>query len=72
MPSRAPAPIPHDLAQRWCDLAERRVDYFRELFQTGRWKHYYSEREFILRMRDVMAAVENWRSLAGREPGFPS
>ena len=68
MPSGYSIPIAYRLAQRWCDLAESRVDYFRVLFQTGRWKHYYSERQFIERMRDVMAAVEAWRILAGRDP----
>jgi uncharacterized repeat protein (TIGR03809 family) len=72
MPSGRPTATVNPLSQRWCDLAERRIDYFRELYVTGRWKHYYRERQFIERMRDVMTGVEDWRALAGRAPsGMP-
>ena len=66
MPTPAP-PIPTELAQRWLNLAQRRADYFTELFHSGRWKHYYDERQFIERMGDVMNAVEDWRILAGQD-----
>ena len=35
------------VAQKWRDLAERRRDHFAELYDSGRWRHYYSEDEFI-------------------------
>jgi uncharacterized repeat protein (TIGR03809 family) len=54
------------IAQRWCDLAERRRDYFVELYDSGRWKHYYDDRKFLERMRDVIEVLNAWRRLAGR------
>ena len=55
------------VARRWCDLAERRRDYFIELYRSGRWKHYYSEDQFRSRMRDVLQAARKWDELAGRD-----
>ncbi|MGI8526992.1 MAG: TIGR03809 family protein [Pseudolabrys sp.] len=55
------------IAQGWSDLAERRRDYFVELYNSGRWKHYYDERQFVARMRDVVKAAEIWSKLAGRQ-----
>jgi uncharacterized repeat protein (TIGR03809 family) len=55
------------IAQRWCDLAERRREYFIELFKSGRWKHYYDEEAFLERLRDVVKATEAWAELARRD-----
>lgn len=52
------------IAQRWRDLAARRRTHFIELYQSGRWKHYYSEADFVLRMREVCQAAEQWEKLA--------
>jgi len=61
--------LPSDqIAQRWRDLAERRRSHFIELYQSGRWKHYYSEADFILRMREVVQAAEQWEKLASPQP----
>ena len=38
----------------WRDLALRRHAYYVELFKSGRWTRYFTEQEFIERMRDVM------------------
>ncbi|MBV8791410.1 MAG: TIGR03809 family protein [Pseudolabrys sp.] len=56
------------IAQRWSDLAERRRAHFIELFKSGRWKHYYSEQEFLDRLREAVACAENWKELAGSPP----
>ena len=68
MPTVQGGPPFDAIARRWCDLAQRRLDYFTELYRSGRWKHYYSEPHFVLRMRDVVRAVEIWSELAGRRP----
>ncbi|MGE3148938.1 MAG: TIGR03809 family protein [Pseudorhodoplanes sp.] len=52
------------LAQKWRDLAERRRDHIIELYQTGRWKHYYTEQELIACLREAIAALEVWDALA--------
>ena len=57
-------PSSEQIAQRWRDLAERRRSYFIELYQSGRWKHYYSEADFVLRMREVCHSAEQWEKLA--------
>jgi uncharacterized repeat protein (TIGR03809 family) len=57
------------LSHKWRDLAERRRAHFVELYSSGRWKHYYTEDEFVLRLREVFAAVEAWAKLAPRGGG---
>lgn len=61
----------HTLAHRWCDLAERRREHFVELYRSGRWKIYYSEREFLDALRDAIADVDRWSALAGRPVASP-
>jgi len=56
----------NDVAGRWHALAERRLLYYRELYHTGRWKIYYTEESFAVRMRDVIKAADVWRDLAAR------
>ena len=55
-----------NIAQKWRDLAERRRDHFVELYQSGRWRHYYGEDEFVLIMREVMDVTETWARIAPR------
>jgi uncharacterized repeat protein (TIGR03809 family) len=59
-------------ARQWQDLAERRLAYFIELYRSGRWRHYYSEEKFALRMRDVIANTERWRELASAPADGPA
>jgi uncharacterized repeat protein (TIGR03809 family) len=56
------------VAARWCSLAERRLQYLTELFDSGRWRRYYSERAFVEIVREATAVVAFWRDLAGFEP----
>src|ERR1700742_1912911 len=55
------------LSARWCALAERRLDHLTELFETGRWRRYYSERVFLDNIREAKRAVKNWRALSRGE-----
>ena len=57
-----------DVAQKWCDLAERRRAHFVELYHSGRWKRYYTEEQFLIRMREVISAADAWAQIA-RRPG---
>jgi uncharacterized repeat protein (TIGR03809 family) len=52
---------------RWCAFAEQRLDYLTELFETGRWRRYHSERAFLENIQEAKTAVEVWRNLATRE-----
>jgi uncharacterized repeat protein (TIGR03809 family) len=55
-----------EISRKWRDLAERRLAYFTELYRSGRWKHYYTEDDFVVRMRDVVKAAKVWSNLADR------
>src|ERR1700730_4748405 len=56
-----------DAVARWCNLAERRLEYLTELFETGRWRRYHTERAFLENIQEAKAAVETWRDLLNRE-----
>jgi hypothetical protein len=54
----------HLLAARWQHLAEQRLDYLTELFESGRWRRYYSERAFLENIQEAKTAVGTWRRLS--------
>ena len=56
-----------DIVARWSALAERRLDYLTELFETGRWRRFHSEVAFLENIQEAKAAVETWRDLLTRE-----
>ena len=56
-----------DIVARWCNLAEQRLDYLTELFETGRWRRYHDEHAFLENIREAKTAVETWRDLLSRE-----
>jgi uncharacterized repeat protein (TIGR03809 family) len=56
-----------DIVARWCALAERRLEYLTELFETGRWRRFHSEIAFLENIQEAKAAVETWRDLLSRE-----
>ncbi|WP_316238699.1 TIGR03809 family protein [Bradyrhizobium sp. SZCCHNR1015] len=57
-----------ELAARWCALAERRLDHLTELFDSGRWRRYYTEQSFLDDLRHAKAAVQTWQALSRAEP----
>ena len=59
--------FPHAMdpaARKWRDLAERQRAHVVELFESGRWRHYYSDTEFLVEMRKAMAIAQKWAQLA--------
>jgi uncharacterized repeat protein (TIGR03809 family) len=56
-----------DIVARWCALAEQRLDYLSELFETGRWRRFHSEQAFLENIEEAKAAVKTWRELSSRE-----
>jgi uncharacterized repeat protein (TIGR03809 family) len=56
-----------EILNRWCALAEQRLDHLTELFETGRWRRYHSEVSFLENIQEAKSAVETWRRLATRE-----
>ncbi|GLH78928.1 hypothetical protein SSBR45G_38370 [Bradyrhizobium sp. SSBR45G] len=53
-----------ELAARWCALAEKRLDHLTELFDSGRWRRYYTEQSLLDDIRHAKAAVQTWKALA--------
>ena len=56
-----------DVIARWCNLAEQRLEYLTELFETGRWRRFHTERAFLENIQEAKTAVETWRRLSTRE-----
>jgi uncharacterized repeat protein (TIGR03809 family) len=56
-----------EIIERWCALAESRLDYLTELFESGRWRRFHTEADFLDNIREAKAAVETWRGLATAE-----
>jgi uncharacterized repeat protein (TIGR03809 family) len=61
-------PALDEVAQKWRALAERRRAHFVELYHTGRWKRYYSEEQFLLKMREAIKATDRWAQIAPTPP----
>ena len=59
---RSPRPL-DEVAQKWRDIAERRREHFIRLYDSGRWKLYYTEEEFLARMREAIALVNRWAAI---------
>jgi hypothetical protein len=57
---------PDEVSLRWRSLAERRRSYFVELYNSGRWKQYYTEDAFLAQMHEVVRSAEEWDKLVGQ------
>jgi uncharacterized repeat protein (TIGR03809 family) len=56
---------PHrEVIARWCTLAERRLNYLIELFESGRWRRYYTEAALLEDITNAKSAVKMWRDLS--------
>ena len=53
---------------RWRLLAERRLNYLISLYETGRWKVYYREPDFLRAVQEARAALKTWEQLAPPDP----
>jgi uncharacterized repeat protein (TIGR03809 family) len=67
MAQRVDAARGQEILDRWCALAEQRLEHLTELFETGRWRRYHSELSFLENIQEAKNAVGTWRSLATRE-----
>ena len=52
-----------DVVRKWHALAERRRKHYVELYRSDRWRRYFTEDVFLLRMRDVISSVEEWQKI---------
>jgi uncharacterized repeat protein (TIGR03809 family) len=67
MTHRRDVALGREIVARWCTLAEQRLQYLAELFETGRWRRFHSESAFLENIQEAKAAVEMWRELLRRE-----
>ncbi|UTD29923.1 TIGR03809 family protein [Bradyrhizobium sp. WD16] len=51
-------------AVRGLALAEQRLAYLSELYDSGRWRRFHDEADFLSNIRETKAALESWRRLA--------
>ena len=55
--------------RKWHALSERRRRHYVELYRSERWRRYFAEEAFLLRMRDVIQNAENWTRILERMTG---
>jgi uncharacterized repeat protein (TIGR03809 family) len=55
------------VVERWCLLAEQRFDYLTELYESGRWRRFHTERDFLENIEEAKRAVTIWRGLLTSE-----
>src|SRR3954469_1313558 len=67
MAQRVDAARGQEILDRWCALAEQRLEHLTELFETGRWRRYHSELAFLENIQEAKRAVEPRRRLGPRE-----
>ena len=53
-----------EVIARWCTLAEQRLNYLTEMFESGRWRRFYTEVAFLENIKEAKCAVETWRGLS--------
>jgi uncharacterized repeat protein (TIGR03809 family) len=65
--------LPHcmsaEITRGWRDLAEKRRAHLIELYDSGRWKHYYTEEQLVVRMREAINLRDAWDRLAAGPRG---
>ena len=56
------------LIARWRILASRRLDHLVDLYESGRWKLYHEEAEFLQMVQEARSALKTWETLAPPDP----
>ena len=55
------------ILSRFLALAEERLSYLTELYETGRWQRYFTQTELIENVREAKTAVAAWSVLVSTE-----
>jgi uncharacterized repeat protein (TIGR03809 family) len=69
MSEQIPRSMSVEITRKWRDLAERRRAHMIELYDSGRWKHYYTEEQLVDRMREAINLAATWERLAAGPRG---
>jgi uncharacterized repeat protein (TIGR03809 family) len=56
-----------NLADRWHALTQARLDYLTDLYESGRWRRFFSETDFLENFQETKIASETWRGLLTSE-----
>lgn len=49
---------------RWRILAQQRLDHLTELYESGRWKLYHTESDFLAMVHEARTVLKVWQNLA--------
>ena len=60
MPRAIPAAISVEVVRKWLSLAQQRKAHLIELYEGRRWRLYYTDAEFIDRLREAIRGVDRW------------
>jgi uncharacterized repeat protein (TIGR03809 family) len=66
MSAHLPGHAHDEVALKWRALAERRRAHFVDLHDSGRWRIYYDEQQFLVSMREAIRQSERWAAIAPR------
>jgi len=58
--------VPEGLTRKGHELAVLRDQYYRELYASGRWKHYGTEAEVKAKLEETAAEVAKWQMMLAR------
>ena len=50
--------------ERWRVLADQRLEHMTLLYDTGRWRRYFTEEKFLSIIRETKEAADRWHRLA--------
>jgi uncharacterized repeat protein (TIGR03809 family) len=67
-----PQCMSEEITRKWHALAERRRAHLVELYDSGRWKRYYDENEFVTEMREAVRLTDAWARLSGAPVPTPA
>jgi hypothetical protein len=54
-----------DVARKFLALIDQRRAHLSELYDTGRWRLYYSDEELRARARELVELRDKWAAVAG-------
>jgi uncharacterized repeat protein (TIGR03809 family) len=57
-----------EVARKWLALALRRKQHIIDIYESGRWKRYYTEAQLIDEMRASIHLCDIWAEIAGVAP----
>lgn len=60
MPEQMPSAFTVEMIRKWRVLAQRRKAHLVDLYESGRWRLYYTEAGFLDHLREAVHGVDRW------------